>query len=82
MVLEKLRNLVDRLIIHKKLKECKVPKYHCQICLHSIQKSEIKGNKRTKRQTYNFLKSKSLDGKFRCKSCMVAWLERKIDELI
>ncbi len=52
----------------------------CEACYEPIKESEINRVKRTKKQTYNFLKSKSLDGKVRCKPCMIEWLEMKIDE--
>ena len=53
----------------------------CVVCYQPIGESNIKGTKRTKKQTYNYLKSKSLDGKVRCQECMIRWLKNKIDEI-
>lgn len=53
----------------------------CVVCCQPIKESNIKGTKRTKKQTYNYLKSKSLDGKVRCQECTIRWLKNKIDEI-
>ena len=53
----------------------------CVECYQPIEESKIKGVRRTKKQTYNYLKSKSLDGKIKCQECMIDWLQNKIDEI-
>ena len=53
----------------------------CVECCQPIGESNIKGTKRTKKQTYNYLKSKSLDGKVRCQECTIRWLQKKIEEI-
>ncbi len=53
----------------------------CVVCYRPIKESNIKGTKRTKKQTYNYLKSKSLDGKVRCQECAIKWLQNKINEI-
>ncbi len=53
----------------------------CVECCQPIRESNIKGIKRTKKQTYNYLKARSLDGKVRCQECMIRWLQNKIDEI-
>lgn len=53
----------------------------CIGCYQPIGESKIKGVRRTKKQTYNYLKAKSLDGKVRCQECMIWWLQNKIEEI-
>ncbi len=53
----------------------------CVVCCQPIGESNIKGTKRTRKQMYNYLKSKSLDGKVRCQECTIRWLKNKIGEI-
>ncbi len=53
----------------------------CVGCYQPLGESNIGGVKRTKKQTYNYLKARSLDGKVRCQACMIRWLKNKIDEI-
>ena len=53
----------------------------CIMCYQPIGESNIRGVKRTKKQTYNYLKARSLDGKVRCQECMTQWLKNKIEEI-
>lgn len=54
----------------------------CTKCFEEIKACKMNGKELTKRQAYNYLKARSIDGKIRCKACMIKWLEMKIDELI
>ena len=53
----------------------------CIMCYQPLGESNIGGVKRTKKQTYNYLKARSLDGKVRCQECMTQWLKNKIEEI-
>lgn len=53
----------------------------CVGCYQPIKESKIRGVNRTRKQTYNYLKARSLDGKVRCRECMIRWLKNKIEEI-
>ena len=64
------------------LKIPKLGKRDCVMCSQPVGACEINKKHYTKKQAYNKFKALSLDGKLRCQTCMVKWLEGIINECI